>query len=215
MKKQWVNLPVAWAGLVSKMYPTDLLVLMGQLKKLPGIGDKTAERLAIFVTTQMDKASVYDMSEALKAVKDNLLICKVSHVITDTEISSIVLDEKRDQTTIMIVADSKDVFMMEKMETYRGQYHVLGGLIDFSRGVTHEDLNVDTLLKRVNDNIKELIIATNGTVEGELTAQYIKALFEDKNIMVSRLAYGLPVGSDLSYADTLTLTKAVENRQKY
>lgn len=197
------------------MYPADLLVLMEQLKKLPGIGEKTAERLAIFITTQMDKDAVYNMSEALKAVKNNLGTCKVSHVITDSEISSIVLDEKRDHATIMIVADSKDVFMMEKMETYNGQYHVLGGLIDFSRGVTHEELNIDTLIKRVNSNIKELIISTNGTVEGELTAQYIKALFNNENILVSRLAYGLPVGSDLSYADTLTLTKAVENRQKY
>lgn len=197
------------------MYPADLLVLMEQLKKLPGIGEKTAERLAIFITTQMDKTSVYNMSEALKAVKDNLSECKISHVITDSDVSNIVLDENRDHSTIMIVADSKDVFMMEKMETYNGQYHVLGGLIDFSRGVTHEELNIDTLIKRINDNIKELIIATNGTVEGELTAQYIKALFVDRNILVSRLAYGLPVGSDLSYADTLTLTKAVENRQKY
>ncbi|HHW79309.1 MAG TPA: recombination protein RecR [Acholeplasmataceae bacterium] len=197
------------------MYPTDLLVLIEQLKKLPGVGEKTAERLAIFVTTQMNKDEVYKMSEALNSVKDNLRLCKISHVITDGEISKIVLDEKRDHSTIMVVADSKDVFMMEKMQTYYGQYHVLGGLIDFSRGITHEDLNVDTLKLRINENVTEIIIATNGTVEGELTAQYIKALFEEEDILISRLAYGLPVGSDLSYADTLTLTKAVENRQKY
>lgn len=115
----------------------------------------------------------------------------------------------------MVVADSKDVFMMEKMETYKGQYHVLGGLIDFSRGITDKELNIESLLNRVNENTKEIILATNATVEGELTAQYIKTLFEDKNIAISRLAYGLPVGSDLRYADILTLIKAVENRQKY
>ena len=198
------------------MYPTDLLRLIEQLKKLPGIGEKTAERLAIFITSEMTKESALELSDAIAAVKENLRECSVSHVITDKERSDFVTDDSRDLTTIMIVSNTKDVFMMEKMGSYKGSYHVLGGLIDFSRGITHEELNIDTLLKRTaNNNIKEIIIATNGTVEGELTAQYIKALFEDSNIYVSRLAYGLPVGSDLSYADTQTLNKAVENRLKY
>lgn len=198
------------------MYPNDLLRLIEQLKKLPGVGDKTAERLAIFITSELDKSSAKDIANSINAVKDNLRECSVSHVITDKEVSSYATDTKRDLQTIMVLSNSKDVFMMERMNTYNGSYHVLGGLIDFSRGITHEELNVDTLLKRTKaGNIKEIIIATNGTVEGELTAQYIKALYEDSDIYISRLAYGLPVGSDLSYADIQTLNKAVENRLKY
>lgn len=197
------------------MYPKALLSLMEDLKKLPSIGDKTSERLALFITSDMSVENVYKMADSLRAVKDVLRECKISHVITDQEVSPLISDPKRDNSILMVVSDSKDVFMMEKMATYSGQYHVLGGLIDFSKGVTHDDLNIDSLLRRINSNVKELIIATNGTVEGELTAQYLKALLEDSSVVVTRLAYGLPVGSDLRYADLLTLTKAVENRQKY
>jgi recombination protein RecR len=123
-------------------------------------------------------------------------------------------DHDRDQETIMVVADAKDVFILEKMQSYQGTYHVLGGLIDFSRGITDKDLNIDTLSERIK-HTKELIIATNGTVEGEMTAKFLKSLFEDQDIKITRLASGLPVGADLKYADELTLSKAVENRLKY
>ena len=197
------------------MYPNALKNLMINLERLPGVGEKTAERLALFIVTELSNEEAKDMAESILNAKEKIKPCKISHVLTDTEISNIVLDENRDKNTIMVVADSKDVFMMEKMETYKGQYHVLGGLIDFSRGITDKELNIESLLNRVNENTKEIILATNATVEGELTAQYIKTLFEDKNIAITRLAYGLPVGSDLRYADILTLIKAVENRQKY
>src|SRR5690554_7341404 len=114
----------------------------------------------------------------------------------------------------MVVSDSKDVFAIEKTKTFQGNYHVLNGLIDFSKGIEPKDLNFDKLTQRVK-GIKEIIIATNSNVEGELTAQYIKSLYQDLGIQISRLGYGLPVGADLKYADQLTLTKAVENRQKY
>jgi recombination protein RecR len=103
---------------------------------------------------------------------------------------------------------------MEKMKNYHGMYHVVGGLVDFSRGITDKDLSIDSLAKRL-PNMKEMIIATNGTVEGEMTAKYLKTLFMDQPLSITRLAYGLPVGADLKYADELTLSKAVENRQKY
>lgn len=197
------------------MYPKALKDLMQDLQKLPSVGEKTAERLALYILSDFTTEDATKLSENILTAINTIKPCPVSFVLTDKEVSPIVLDQSRDHSTIMILADSKDVFMMEKMETYHGQYHVLGGLIDFSRGVTDKDLNIDSLISRVDSNIKELIIATNATLEGELTAQYIKTLFEDKEVKTTRLAYGLPVGSDLRYADILTLIKAVENRQKY
>ena len=135
-------------------------------------------------------------------------------MITDKPICDLCSDQTRDKQTLMVVSDAKDVFQVEKMKTYHGVYHVLGGLIDFSRGITDKDLHIETLAKRLPD-VKEMIIATNSTVEGEMTAKYLKALFADEKLMISRLAYGLPVGTDLKYADELTLSKAVENRLKY
>lgn len=198
------------------MYPVELKKLMKSLEKLPGIGEKTSERLALHIVSAFSNEDINDLRESLKLVKENIRPCKISHILTNEEISPIIKDETRDHETIMVLSDSKDVFMIEKTESYNGSYHVLDGLIDFSRGITDKDLNIDTLTKRIESgNIKELIIATNATVEGELTATFIKKLYEDKNINITRLAYGLPVGSDLRYADILTLVKAVENRRKF
>src|SRR5690606_5412626 len=115
---------------------------------------------------------------------------------------------------MIVVADSKDVFALEKMGTFNGVYHVLNGLVDFSRGVEPKDLNIDSLITRANQT-KEIVIATNSTVEGELTAQYLKSLLKTSPVLMTRLGYGLPVGADLKYADELTLSKAIETRQKY
>jgi len=198
------------------MYPKALKALMDSLEKLPSIGEKTAERLALFIVSDLAKEDANKLANNIQEAILTIKPCKISHVLTDQEISPIVLDENRRKDTMMILSDSKDVIMMEKMGTYNGQYHVLGGLIDFSRGITDKELNIDSLLKRIDSSIKEIIVATNATVEGELTAQYLKSLFEEnKDLTITRLAYGLPVGSDLRYADLLTLTKAVENRRKY
>ncbi|MBE0700255.1 MAG: recombination protein RecR [Acholeplasmataceae bacterium] len=196
------------------MYPNLLKKIIEDFQKLPGIGEKTAERLALYLATQIEDQEIIDFSEHLKRIKIEIKTCNLCHMITDQETCYICRDQQREKEMLMIVADAKDVFAMEKMKTYHGIYHVLGGLVDFSRGVTDKDLSIDDLSKRL-DGIKEIIIATNGTVEGEMTAKYIKTLFEDQNIYISRLAYGLPVGADLKYADELTLSKAVENRQKY
>lgn len=196
------------------MYPKPLQELMKSLEKLPSVGSKTAERLALFVATQMDKEDILSFSNALMSVKDNLKKCKISNLISDTEVSFIESDPTRDHETLMVVGDDKDVFALEKMGTYHGMYHVLGGLIDFSRGITDKELSFDMLFNRIS-GIKELIIATNSTVEGEITAQFIKKVFEKESFKMTRLAYGLPMGTDLKYADILTLAKAVEFRKDF
>ena len=196
------------------MYPDILKKVIEDFQKLPGIGEKTAERLAVFVATNLEHEDVLNFSEDLIKLKKELRACKVSHVLTDQEISPIIMDPTREQDVLMVVSDSKDVFMMEKMGTYRGQYHVLGGLIDFSKGITDKDLTIDSLSLRIK-NFKEMIIATNSTVEGEMTAKFLKQLYQSEPITITRLAYGLPVGTDLKYADMLTLSKAVENRKPF
>jgi recombination protein RecR len=196
------------------MYPKSLRLVIEDLQKLPGIGEKTAERLALHMVSELDDESVIDFSNHLQKLKNEITTCKKCHMLTDHEICDICQDQTRDQQTLMVVADAKDVFVMEKMATYHGLYHVLGGLIDFSRGITDKDLNIDTLEERIK-NAKELIIATNGTVEGEMTAKYLKHLFTREGLDITRLASGLPVGADLKYADELTLAKAVQNRMKY
>ncbi len=196
------------------MYPKTLKELMDDFSRLPGVGEKTAERFVLFLATQQDKDKIITFANHLKDMTENIKKCSRCHMLTEDEICTICSNENRDKEQLMIVSDSKDVFAFEKMRSYLGQYHILDGLIDFSRGIGPEDLNIESLLKRIKD-IKEVIIATNGTVEGELTAKYIKTILQDYQVEVTRLAYGLPVGSDLKYADEQTLHKAVENRQKY
>lgn len=196
------------------MYPKSLEKIIEDFQKLPGIGEKTAERLALHLVTQFNEQDIETFSEHLVDLKDAIHPCPICGMLTDQETCSICQDERRDEKTIMVVADPKDVFVMEKMATYHGKYHVLGGLIDFSRGITDKELNIDGLVLRMS-GVKELILATNGTVEGEMTAKFLKAYFADRDLYITRLASGLPVGADLRYADDLTLSKAVENRMKY
>jgi recombination protein RecR len=195
------------------MYPNILKKIIEDFQKLPGIGEKTAERLALHLITQSEDDDLIRFSDHLKRLKEEIKFCPICHMITDQEVCDICQNPARDKKLLMVVSDAKDVFIMEKMNTYHGLYHVLGGVVDFSRGITDKDLNIDTLSSRIKD-FDELIIATNGTVEGEMTAKYLKSLYGE-HITVTRLAYGLPVGADLKYADELTLSKAVENRQKY
>jgi len=195
------------------MYPSILKKIIEDFQKLPGIGEKTAERLALHLITQSEDDDLISFSDHLIRLKQDIKFCRTCHMITDQDECDICQNKARDQKILMVVADAKDVFAMEKMNTYHGLYHVIGGLIDFSRGITDKDLNIDSLNARIKD-FDELIIATSGTVEGEMTAKFLKSLYGEQ-IIVTRLAYGLPVGADLKYADELTLSKAVENRQKY
>jgi recombination protein RecR len=196
------------------MIPKILQKVMDDFQRLPGIGEKTAERLALFLVTDMDDDQLDTFSDHLKRLKSEIKTCPVCHMLTDHDLCDICADESRDQSQIMVVADAKDVFILEKMNSYRGVYHVLGGLIDFSRGITDKELNIDSLSERMK-HAHEMIIATNGTVEGEMTAKFLKSLYENDTLKITRLASGLPVGADLKYADELTLSKAVENRMKY
>jgi len=196
------------------MYPAILRKIIEDFQRLPGIGEKTAERLALHLVTKSRDEDIINFSENLKKLKEEIKYCSLCHMITDHDICDICNNSLRNQEILMVVADAKDIFVMEKMGTYLGVYHVLGGLVDFSRGITDKDLNIETLIKRAS-TVKEIIIATNGTVEGEMTAKYLKALFKDEHILITRLASGLPVGAELKYADEPTLSKAVENRLKY
>lgn len=194
-------------------YPESFLKLVEDFKKFPGIGSKTAERLALYTLAEMDKPFIEAFSANLIEAKTKVTTCKVCGTLM-TDFCGICEDHNRDRNQIMVVSEVKDVFILEKNNLYQGLYHVLGGSIDFSRGIQAEDLNIDSLFTRLN-NIEEVILSLSGTVEGELTAQYLKELLKAYPVKVTRIAYGIPVGADLSYADDQTLARALMNRVKY
>lgn len=188
--------------------------LQESLAKLPSVGKKSAERMA-FAMLEMDEEDLNEFSEAIKDLKNKIHFCPICGNITEDDKCYICKDESRDTSTILVVSSPKDVIAFENAEGYHGLYHVLGGTISLSKGKGIEDLNISSLLKRIDENdIKEIIIATNPTVDGETTALYLAKLLESKNVNVTRLAYGLPMGGNLDYADALTLAKAIEGRRK-
>jgi len=195
-------------------YPEPIAKLMEGFMRLPGIGPKTASRLAFFVL-DMKEDQVLDFAKALVNAKRNLLYCSVCHNITDTDPCRFCDDVKRDQSTICVVQDAKDVIAMEKMKEYFGLYHVLGGAISPMDGIGPEDIKIPELLKRLHDEkVQEIIIATNPNIEGEATAMYLSRLIKPTGIKVTRIAHGLPVGGDLEYADEVTLSRAIEGRRE-
>jgi recombination protein RecR len=191
-----------------------LVRLQESLSKLPSIGKKSAERMA-FAMLEMEDEDLNEFADAIKELKTKIHICPICGNITEDDECYICKDDSRDRETILVVSSPKDVIAFENAEGYHGLYHVLGGTISISKGKGIEDLNISSLLKRVEeDNIKEVIIATNPTVDGETTALYLAKLLENKGANVTRLAYGLPMGGNLDYADALTLAKAIEGRRK-
>ncbi|MBT2583968.1 recombination mediator RecR [Planococcus sp. ISL-109] len=195
-------------------YPEPISKLMESFMKLPGIGPKTAARLAFFVLG-MKEDTVLDFAKALVDAKRNLSFCSVCGHITDVDPCQICQDTSRDRSMICVVQDPKDVIAMEKMRDYKGLYHVLQGAISPMDGIGPEDINVPSLLTRLQDEeVKELILATNPTIEGEATAMYISRLVRPSGIRTTRIAHGLPVGGDLEYADEVTLSKALEGRRE-
>ncbi|MEG0261077.1 MAG: recombination mediator RecR [Lysinibacillus sp.] len=195
-------------------YPEPISKLIDSFMKLPGIGPKTAARLAFFVLT-MKEDTVLSFAKALVDAKRNLSYCSVCGHITDVDPCQICSDQRRDVSVICVVQDTKDVIAMEKMRDYQGLYHVLHGAISPMDGVGPEDINVSSLLIRLQDErIQELILATNPTIEGEATAMYISRLVKPSGIRTTRIAHGLPVGGDLEYADEVTLSKAMEGRRE-
>ena len=190
-------------------YPEPISRLMESYMKLPGIGEKTAARLA-FYTINMKEEDVTDFAKNLVSVKRDLKYCGN---ITESDPCLICSDKNRDRSTILVVEQPKDVIALEKMQEYQGLYHVLNGVLSPIEGTGPEDINIPTLLKRLqNDEVEEVIVATNANVEGEATATYLSRLIKPARIRVSRLAHGLSVGSDIEYADAVTLLKAVQGR---
>ncbi|MGA9289898.1 recombination mediator RecR [Pseudalkalibacillus hwajinpoensis] len=195
-------------------YPEPISKLIDSFMKLPGIGPKTAVRLAFFVL-EMNDDDVLDFGKALVNAKRQLTYCSICNHITDTDPCRICSDSHRDESIICVVQDAKDVIAIEKMKDYTGLYHVLHGAISPVEGIGPEDIKVPELLKRLQDDkVTEIILATDPTIEGEATAMYIARLVKPTGIRITRIAHGLPVGGDLEYADEVTLSKAMEGRRE-
>ena len=191
-----------------------LIRLEESLAKLPSVGKRSAERMA-YAMLNMEDDDLAEFSDAIKNLKQSIHVCPICGFLTEGENCEICDDPDRDQSVLMVVSYPKDVIAFENAESYRGLYHVLNGAISVSKGASIEDLNIASLLERVeNGNFKEVIIATNPTIEGETTALYLARLLADKVDTVTRLAYGLQMGGNLDYTDSLTLSKAVEGRRK-
>ena len=187
--------------------------LSEQFARLPGIGRKSAMRLA-FSILELSDEEAQNFANTIIEAKEKVHLCPVCQSLTDKEICSVCNDLSRDTSTIMVLEDTKAVLSMEKVREYRGLYHVLHGVISPMNGVTPDKLKIKELLSRIADEqVKEIIIATNPTVEGEATAMYLSRLLKPFEIKITRLAYGIPVGSDLEYADEVTLYRAIEGRR--
>lgn len=194
------------------MYPKSFENLISIFEKLPGVGNKTAQRYAFSLLEKSDE-EVNEIVQNILNTK-NIKKCKTCGFLTDEDECVICKDKTRDNSIIMVVAYPQDVVAIEKTDSYKGMYHVLNGLISSSKGVYPEDLDIDKLLKRITNITKEIIVATSPTLDGEMTALYLDKILKDKGVLVTRLAHGLPMGSSLDYADDLTLIKALDNRRK-
>ena len=196
------------------MYPESILKLIEAFRKLPGVGEKTAERYALQVS-EMDERSVQEFTEALTQVKTVLTHCEVCGNLSDTPVCDICSDNSRKKDVIFVVQSPKDVIAMERTGQYQGQYHVLNGLISSTKGILPEDLNISTLVDRAK-NAKEVILATNATIDGETTAMYLDKLLKKEcpNLLITRIAHGLPAGGLLDYADEVTLAHALQGRKE-
>lgn len=193
-------------------YPRPFGRLVGELSKLPGIGSKTAQRLAFHILSLPD-SEAESLSEAIREAKSTMKYCSVCGNLTDQDPCQICSDKSRRQDIICVVESPQDVMAMERIREYDGLYHVLNGVISPMEGIGPEDINLRQLIVRLqHSDVQELILATNPNIEGEATAMYIARLIKPSGIRVTRIAHGLPVGGDLEYADEVTLLKAVEGR---
>ena len=195
-------------------YSPTLEALIEKFRSLPGIGGKTAVRLAFHMLNANDDY-VNDFAECILAAKTRITVCKVCQNIADEEICPICADETRDHGLICVVESAKDILTFERVKEYNGVYHVLHGVISPMDGINAEDIRVKELINRISESkIYEIILATSSNVEGEVTATYISKLVKPFGIITSRLAYGIPVGGELEYADAMTLFKALEGRRE-
>ena len=197
-----------------KQYPRPLAKLIGEMAKLPGIGYKTAQRLAFHILS-LEEAETDALAEAIKEAKREMKYCSICGNLTDQDPCSICSDPSRQRDVICVVESPRDVAAMERIKDFSGLYHVLHGVISPMDGIGPEDINLKALISRLQKtDVEELIIATNPNIEGEATAMYIARLIKPAGIKVTRIAHGLPVGGDLEYADEVTLLKAVEGRRE-
>ena len=188
--------------------------LVDEFKKLPSVGAKSAERMAYSILS-WDEEDIKEFANALLEVKHKIHQCTECGILTEKDKCDVCSSLNRDRSKLMVVCYQKDVIAFEKSEIFNGLYHVLNGVLSIQNGVSYEDLSIDKLLKRVmNGEIKEVILATEPTLDGETTAQFIAKLLEKYDVSVSRLGYGLPMGGHLDYADSLTLSKSLEGRTK-
>ena len=197
-----------------EQYALPIANLIEQLSKLPGIGRKTAQRLAFFIL-EMENIEAEKLSKSIMNAKEKIRLCSVCCNLTEVDPCQICTDSRRDESIICVVEGAKDVLAMERSREYNSQYHVLHGVISPMDNVGPNDIKVKELLTRLSDDtIKEIIIATNPTVEGEATALYLSKLIKPLGIKVTRIAHGIPVGGDLDYFDDVTISKAMENRRE-
>ncbi len=195
------------------MYPKSIKLLIESFKYFPGIGEKTAERLA-FAVLSMEKEQVEELSVNIKNIKENIRRCKICNNLCEDDICDICKDKTRNKDILCVVEDPKTVFSIEKLGVYTGYYHVLNGLISSFNGINPDELRLDLLIDRITKNkYKEIIIAVKQCIEGEMTALYIKNILGDMDIKVTRIASGIPMGADMEYIDSLTLEKAFDNRK--
>ncbi len=194
------------------MYPNCIRELIESLKNLPGVGEKSAERLA-FSILNFEEEKIDNFANALKEIK-NIKRCPICNNITDMDKCYICSNPDRDNQTIFVVEKPKDIVLFEKMGNYKGVYHVLDGLISPLEGINPEDINLDNLIKRVKENdVKEVIVVLKPSIEGETTMQYIKKILDKYNVRVSKIPIGIPMGTDIEYIDSMTLEMAFEDRK--
>ncbi|MBR6613477.1 MAG: recombination protein RecR [Clostridia bacterium] len=197
------------------MYSESVKKLIGEFEKLPGIGHKSAVRLAFYIL-ESDETAAKNMADALLEAKQKVKFCTKCFNLAESELCEICSNNKRDESTICVVENVKDVAAMEKTHEFKGLYHVLHGAISPMNNISANDIKIKELVSRLSDDrIKEVILATNPTIEGEATAMYISRIIKTiPGVKVSRIAHGIPVGGDLEYTDEITLIKAMENRRE-
>ena len=205
---------MVWEAFYNKMaLPKSFQNLVNNLTILPGVGEKTAERY-VYSLYEKEEDEIEALAESLLDFKKNIKMCNICGCLSEEEIGEVCADASRDKSTICIVEDSKNVFFIEKTGKYKGNYHVLNGLISPIDGKNPEDLNISDLVnKRINKEIKEIIIALNPSIEGEITSQYLQKILEKFDVKVSRLSYGLPMGTDIEYLDPIMISKAWDDRK--
>ena len=195
------------------MYPSSIKKLIDVFKYLPGVGEKTAERMA-FSVVNFDKERLQEFADSVLEIKNNIKYCKKCNNLSESDLCDICSSDNRNHKIIVVVEKAKDVFLFEKLGIFDGSYHVLNGLISPIDGINPEDINITSLINRVEeDNVKEIILALKPSVEGETTMQYINKILENKKI--TKMATGIPLGADMEYIDSLTLEMALEGRKNF